>query len=160
MKADPVQQHEWLKQLAGEWSFEHDAPAAPGEMPQKHTGTESVRMLGDLWAICEGRSQMPDGSPALTIMSLGYDPAKGRFVGTFVGSMMTHLWLYDGELDAGGRALNLSTEGPSFTNPGESAQYIDTIEIVSDDERMLISKALQPDGTWAEFMRATYRRRK
>jgi hypothetical protein len=160
VKADPVQQHEWLRQLVGEWTFEHDAPAAPGGMPEKHTGTESVRMLGDLWAICEGHSQMPDGSPATTVMTLGYDPAKGRFVGTFIGSMMTHLWLYDGELDGDGRALKLAAEGPSFSNPQEFAQYVDTIEMVSNDERILTSKALQPDGTWTEFMRASYRRTK
>ena len=37
------------------------------------------------------------------IMTLGYDPQKKRFVGTLIGSMMTHLWVYDGALDAGRR---------------------------------------------------------
>ena len=42
---------------------------------------------------------MPDGGPATMIMTLGYDPAKKRFVGTFIGSMMTNLWVYEGELE-------------------------------------------------------------
>ena len=45
------------------------------------------------------------------MMSLGFDPQKGRFVGTFIGSMMTHLWIYDGALDASGQALILDAEG-------------------------------------------------
>ena len=55
---------------------------------------------------------MPDGTPATTQITLGYDPAKKRFVGTWLGSMMTHLWIYDGELSADERTLTLSSEGP------------------------------------------------
>jgi hypothetical protein len=36
-------------------------------------------------------------------------PGK-RFVGTFVGSTMTHLWVNEGVLEAAGRALTLDTE--------------------------------------------------
>ena len=43
-----------------------------------------------------------------TLMTLGYDPRKKRFVGTFVGSMMTNLWIYDGELDKDERVLTLA----------------------------------------------------
>jgi hypothetical protein len=45
---------------------------------------------------------MPCAGPATTMMTLGYDPPKRRFVGTFNDSMMTHLWVYDGALDAAG----------------------------------------------------------
>ena len=43
---------------------------------------------------------MPGGGTATTMMTLGDDPQKKRFVGTWVGSMMTYLSVYDGELDA------------------------------------------------------------
>lgn len=46
-----------------------------------------------------------------TIMTIGYDPHRQRFVGTFVASMMTHLWMYEGALDDGERVLTLETEG-------------------------------------------------
>ena len=32
--------------------------------------------------------------------TLGYDPAKKKYVGTFIASVMTHLWIYSGSLDA------------------------------------------------------------
>lgn len=158
-KPEPAREHEWLRQLAGEWTFEHDSPAAPGEMPTKFTGTESVRMVGDVWMVAEMNGEIPGGGVSTSLMTLGYDPQKQRFVGTFLSSMMTSLWIYEGELDPAGRALNLSTEGPDFSTPGATGKYVDTIEIVSPDERLLISKFMNADGTWTEFMRATYRRR-
>jgi hypothetical protein len=92
-----------------------------------------------------------------SIMTLGYDPARKRFVGTFVGSMMTHLWLYDGALDAAGKVLTLDSEGPNFTQDG-LAKYQDIIELVSDDVRTLKSQIQGDDGNWLHFMSVTYRR--
>lgn len=158
--AEPREEHRWLERLVGEWTFEMEAVAQPGEPSQKDTGTESVRSLGGVWVVCEGRGQMPDGSPATSIMTLGYDPAKARFVGTFVGSMMTHLWIYDGELDPAGNVLVLDTEGPSFTDEGKMAKYRDTIEIRSDDHRVMTSSVQGDDGSWTQFMTSHYRRAK
>jgi len=121
MQEKPQKEHEWLQQLVDDWSYEHESPAGPGQPPLKLTGTESVRSFGALWVVCEGRGEMPGGGTALTIMTLGYDPATKRYVGTFVGSMMTHLWLYDGQLDASGKVLRLDAEGPNFTVPGKTA---------------------------------------
>jgi hypothetical protein len=103
---------------------------------------------------------MPGGGTATTVMTLGYDPAKKRFVGTFIGSMMTNLWVYDGELDAAGKVLTLDAEGPAFTDPERTARYKDAIEIVSPDHRILTSRYLGDDGQWHHFMTAHYRRKK
>ena len=119
-----------------------------------------MRSLGGLWVLCEGRGEMPGGGAATTIMTLGYDPVKKRFVGTFIASMMTHLWLYEGELDPAGNVLTLDTEGPSFTAEGKMAKYKDVIELKSDDHRVLTSSFLGDDGKWHEFMTANYRRTK
>jgi hypothetical protein len=155
---EPQDAHRWLQKLIGEWRWEMEAPAGPDQPAAKHEGTESVRPLGELWTIGEGSSQMPDGSPATTVMTLGYDPAKQRFVGTFVGSMMTHLWIYDGALDEAGKVLTLDAEGPDFAGEGKMAKYQDVIEWVSDDHRVLRSRMLQANGEWQEFMLAHYRR--
>jgi hypothetical protein len=158
MKAELRQEHRWLERLVGEWTVEMESAAGPGQPAAKHTGTESVRTLAGAWALCEGQSESPDGGPATTIMTLGYDPARQRYVGTFVGAMMTHLWIYDGELDSTGRALTLDTEGPSFTAEGRMARYRDVIAFESDDQRTLTSYMLGDDGAWQVFMTATYQR--
>jgi hypothetical protein len=160
---EPREEHRWLQKLVGEWTTEADTEMGPGQPAAKSKGTERVRVLGDLWVLCEGRGEMPGGGPASMLLTLGYDPQKERFVGTWIGSMMTHLWVYDGELDASGRVLTLSTEGPKLapdaTPTGAKARYRDVIEIKNDSERTLTSHMLGDDGKWQKFMTATYRRK-
>jgi hypothetical protein len=104
MEATPTPQpeHQWLQKLVGEWTSEMEAQMEPGKPAEKCTGVESVRSLGGLWILADGRGKMPDGSPATTLLTLGYDPQRLRFVGTLIGSMMRNHWVYEGALDAAG----------------------------------------------------------
>ena len=158
MFATPQTEHQWLQQLVGDWTSEMTGCGAPGSEPETSTGTERVRSIGGLWTLGEGTGAMPDGSKATTLMTLGYDPAKGRYVGSFVGSMMTHFWLYEGSLSEDGRSLVLEAEGPSFAEENKSARYRDELEITAPDHRVLRSSMLMPDGSWHGFMTAHYRR--
>lgn len=160
MNAEPQKEHQWLQELVGEWTYEVDATMEPGKPPEKFKGTESVRSIGGLWTLAEGKGEMPGGGVATTIMTLGYDPQKKRYVGTFIGSMMTHLWVYDGALDEAERALTLQAEGPSMAAEGKMATYRDVIEFKSHDHRVLTSYVLGDDGTWHGFMTGHYRRKK
>jgi hypothetical protein len=162
MKAEPQKEHAWLQKLVGEWIFEGECVMGPQQPPMKSTGVESVRSLGGLWAICEGRGEMPDGSgPSNSIMTLGYDPQKGCFVGSFVASMMSHLWIYErGTLDSAGKVLTLEAKGPSFSGDGKIVDYQDIIEWTGDDNRTLSSRMRGEDGSWTPFfMTARYRRK-
>ena len=158
--AQPQKEHEWLQKLVGEWTYESECIMGPGQPPGKFGGTEKVRSLGGLWVLFEGRGDMPGGGTGLTLITLGCDPAKKRYIGSFVGSMMTNMWLYEGRLDPSGKVLTLDTEGPSFTEEGKTAKYQDIIEVKSDDHRVLSSQSLGEDGKWHRFMTANYRRRK
>jgi hypothetical protein len=157
MEVTVHENHEWLKQFLGEWTVENEMVMAPGEPPMKSTGTESARMLGDVWMIANGEGLMPDGSAARWIMTLGYDPQQECFVGAWVGSMMTHLWTYRGSLDAGRRILTLDCEGPSMT--GGTAKYQDIHEIAGPGHRILRSRMQGEDGEWSQFMEAHFRRK-
>jgi hypothetical protein len=48
MKTEPQQEHQWLQQLVGEWTYEAEATMEPGQPPSKFEGSESVRSLGGL----------------------------------------------------------------------------------------------------------------
>ncbi|MBO0698731.1 MAG: DUF1579 domain-containing protein [Zavarzinella sp.] len=159
MNAEPQQEHHWLQKLVGEWTTEMQASMGPDKPPETFRGTETVRSVGGLWVVCDSRGEMPGGGTAYTMMTLGYDPAKKRFVGTFIGSMMTHLWVYDGQLDASGKVLTLDTEGPDFKTPGKLVRYQDIIEWKGDDHRVLSSQTPGEDGKWQQFMTAHYRRK-
>jgi hypothetical protein len=160
MEEKPLKEHQWLEKLLGEWTYETEAAMEPGKPPEKFSGTETVRSIGGFWIVCEGRGIMPEVGMATTIMTLGYNPLKKRYTGTFIGSMMSHMWLYDGALNPAGKVLRLDTVGPSFTEEGKMVKYQDVIEIVDDDHRMLSSGTIGDDGKWHKFMSVTYRRAK
>ncbi len=160
MKIEPQKEHHWLQRLVGEWSYEGEVMTGPGKLPEKFSGTASVRSIGGVWILCEGWGEVPGGGQASSIMTLGFDPQKNRYVGTFIASMMTNLWMYEGQLDSARKVLTLDTEGPSFSDDGKMAKYKDVIEIKSDDHRVLTSNMLDDDGKWHAYMTAPYRRKK
>jgi hypothetical protein len=73
---------------------------------------------------------------------------------------LTHLWVYDGALDAAERVLTLDAEGPDMAAEGKIAKYRDVIEFKTNDHRVLTSHMRGADGTWHQFMTAHYRRKK
>ncbi len=155
---EPQAEHQWLQRLVGEWTYEAECSMGPDQPPMKNTGREVVRSHGRLWTIGEGAGEMPGGGTCQSIMTLGFDPQLKRFVGTFVASVMTRLWVYHGSLDAAEKVLTLDTEGPSMADDGSLTKYQDIIEFIDDDDRTLSSQLLGPDGQWVPFMKARYRR--
>ncbi|MCA9219538.1 MAG: DUF1579 domain-containing protein [Planctomycetales bacterium] len=155
---EPTAEHQWLLQLVGEWTFECECVMGPDQPPVKSSGSQKTTALGSLWTLGEMESTAPDGLPARSLFTLGYDPAKGRFVGTFVASCMTHLWPYDGQLDADRKMLTLDSEGPSFAGDGTMSKYQDIIQLIDKDQYLLLSQVQNPDGSWIRFMTGKYTR--
>ncbi|GAP99653.1 DUF1579 domain-containing protein [Leptolyngbya sp. NIES-2104] len=157
--SEPQREHQWLQKLVGEWSYETEVTMGADQPPEKSTGTETVRSLSGLWILAEGQGEMPGCGLATTLMTIGYDPQQQKYVGTWVGSMMTYLWRYEGELDAGETTLTLYSDGPAMTGDGKLAKYKDAIEFKNDNHRVMISHVLGDDGQWQHFMTANYRRK-
>ena len=117
MHADAQPQHHWLHRLVGSWTFtlvsgHNITPDETGG-----GGTEVVRSIGGLWVVADGQATMPGMGPYSSVATLGFNPATGRFVGTYIGSFMTHLWVYDGALDEAGRTAHARQRGPEHGRP-------------------------------------------
>jgi hypothetical protein len=163
MQSEPQKEHRLLEKLLGEWSGEFECDMGPDQPAARSKGTEVVRSIGGLFTVAEGQGDCPmTGKTVQSIMTLGYDPQRNRYVGAFICSMMTHLWRYEGTVDSTGRKLVLDTEGPDFTpgKEGSLAKYTDTLEFVDDDHRVLTSHILGDDGEWRQVMTGRYRRTK
>ena len=143
MFARPQTEHKWLDQLIGQWSFEHVCTMPDGNT-SKTPGTMTCRSLGGLWLICESQGQSSGGEWS-SIMTLGFDPTKTQYVGTFIGSMMANIWPYHGVLDATGKRLPLESEGPKFVGTG-TCKYRDAIEIIDKDNWLFTSVYQSDDG--------------
>ena len=82
-----LEQHEWLAQLVGEWNV--STILEPGGDSTTWESKESIRSIGGLWIVAEGTADN-DGQPFTSLMTLGYDPNKGAFVGTWIDTIADH----------------------------------------------------------------------
>ena len=157
MFAKPGPEHQWLEQLLGEWEFDHEC-----KMPDGSTSTAQgemhCRSLGGMWVICEGRGISAEEEPWASIMTLGFDTAAGHYVGTFIGTMMSNIWPYEGCLDDPKKKFLLSSRGPNFDGSG-TANYRDTIQILDADTWVMTSELQSENGEWTQFMSGKHTRR-
>lgn len=154
----PQKEHEWLEQFVGDWTYTSEVQMQPDEEPVNTEGTETVRAIGGFWVVAETTGVMMD--EAWTgISTIGYDPEEGEYVGTWVGSMGSHLWEYEGKLDDTGKVLTLESEGPCPMAPGETRKFRDVHEIKSDDHRIMTAYMQNEKGEWDKTMSVDYRRK-
>jgi len=153
----PQKEHEWLQQLVGEWETESEAVTEPGKPPIKSKGKESSRLIGGFWILSEHKGEFL-GTPYTGILTLGYSPEKRRYTGTWIASMSSLLWTYQGSVDAAGRILTLESEGPGM-EPGKLARYKDAIEVKGPDQKVLTS-SMEVDGKWTTYLTVQYQRKK
>jgi hypothetical protein len=151
----PTQEHQWLGRFVGEWRYTHDVPIKPGEPATRLTGREVYRAIGGLWVQGEAIGPMPDGALTVSQTTLSWDPAKARFMGTFLSSAMPFLWVYDGELEDASR-LVLYSEGPRMDGGGGMALYKDVMEFQADNTRTLTAYVKRDEGTWDWMMVVKY----
>jgi hypothetical protein len=150
-------EHAWLERFVGEWRSEAEMPGEAGAPPQKLEGTERARSLGGMWIVSEIHGESPAGAMD-AVLTLGFDPERKRYVGTWVDSMINHMWIYEGTVDASGRILTLESKGPSFAGDGRLATYRDVFEFESPDRKVLRSSVLGADGEWTQYLTASYQR--
>lgn len=155
----PTKKHELLEQFAGEWTAVAETEAAPGTEPIKSEGTESAKVVGGFWLVGQGEADM-NGMQFNSILTIGYDPKTDKYVGTFVCSMDSTMWKYEGSIDESGKKLTLLTEGPSMMDPSQTAKYRETLELVDEDHKLFTSSVQMPDGEWMKFMTVKYERKK
>ena len=157
MQPQPTSEHEFFNDMLGQWTMEHVCDMGPDQPSSTSHGTMTAKTLGGLWIIIDCEGDVPEGGKWESQFTLGYDPQEKRFLGTFVASMMTHLWLYSGQLDASRRRLVLDAHGPKFDGTG-MANYQDIFEVVDHDHWILRSQIQNEDGTWTPFLEGHHRR--
>lgn len=155
----PTKEHELLKQFAGEWTAVAETVPAPGEEALKCVGTETAKMVGGYWLVSNGQAEMM-GMQTSSVLSIGYDPNKKKYIGTFLCSMDSTLWTYEGTMDESGKKLTLMTEGPSPLDPTQKAVFREVLELKDQDHKSFTSYMKTEDGNWQKFVTVEYERKK
>ena len=152
-------EHKWLQQFVGQWDSELESKMGPDQPTMKCKLAISSRMLGDFWVVNELSGDMM-GTPMVGIQTIGYDTEKNAYVGTWVDSMMNHMWKYEGSVDESGKLLTLEAEGPNFMAAGKTTKFRDAYEFKSADHIVATSSLLTDDGKWVVFMTGQMHRTK
>lgn len=157
MATDPINEHEWLKNLIGEWRIKSEMAMEPGAPRIQSEGTASVKDLGGLWAYSENKETIPSmDQSTISYFALGYDVTFKEYRGSMVMSASSHLWKYAGTLSDDSTKMTLDCEGPSMTEEAGTALYRDVIELIDENHRIMTSYAQDKDGKWEEFVKAHY----
>ena len=121
------------------------------------TITETIEPMGELWVVTRGRGPGAD-APFRSMTTFGYDPDLGKFVGSYVDTIQTKMWSYEGFLDESGKVLTLETEGPSMAKPGTTTLYRDQYILEDTDTKRIVTSAQDEDGSWVQFAEMRGRR--
>ena len=151
----PGPEHELLKKDVGTWDATVEMMMPPGP-PSK--GTEVTALgPGGLWIITDFKSEMM-GAPFQGHGVSGWDPARKKYVGTWVDSMSTSVMVTESTYDAASRSLTgwIDAPGPD----GQPMKLKAVTEYKDDDTRVFTMYMKGPDGKEAPTMRISYKRRK
>jgi hypothetical protein len=118
MTVKPTAEHAALASEVGTWRAEVKAWEPGAADPVESEGQEVNRMLAGIWLISDFTGKL--GAADFQGHGItGYDPAKKKYVGTWVDSMSSNLIPMEGTYDAKTKTLTLEgkTGDPSMGGP-------------------------------------------
>ena len=152
----PSPEHAVLKQEAGEWDVTVESFMAPGQPPVLSKGLETGKMVGDFWLVSDFKTDMM-GQPFTGHGTLGYDPAKKKYVSTWIDSMTPTLSLGESDYDAATRTFTGWLDG--LNHAGQPTK-IKTVTVFKDAGTRIMTMSLKgPDGKEMTALRITYTRK-
>ncbi|MEO8359067.1 MAG: DUF1579 family protein [Vicinamibacteria bacterium] len=138
----------------GDWDGVISVTPAPGAPAQESKGRLNGKLIsGGKWLILDFKNHTT-GFEGHGIY--GFDPAKKRYVGTWVDDVRGTIDVAEGDWDDDTRTLTYhwSTTLPN----GSKMSWTETSQKVSDSEQVFRVFFPQPDGSPFEMMRAVYKK--
>lgn len=154
--APPQAEHALLMERCGTWNVQCRYFMNPGEPPMECEATETVEAFGPYLIRSLFRSEMM-GQPFEGTCSMGYSPNGGGWQSTWMDWMSPHIFMMTGELDADGKVLEFTCEGPSMMGDGLSKYR--TREWAEDDGSRRFEMYVEiPGAGEAKIFEYTYTR--
>jgi hypothetical protein len=151
----PGPEHQLLKDDVGTWDAMVEMLEGPPSPPSK--GVEINTLLGGLWLVSDFKSDMM-GMAFQGHGTSGWDPARKKYVGTWVDSMAWGIHNLEGTYNPATKTLTSVMEGPDAT--GKMTKMRTTSVWTGKDTRVFTMYATGKDGKEAPTMRIKYTRRK
>jgi len=111
---EPTPEHVELLSGVGTWGGTMTLFAPDGSEMASSPARETVEGVGPFWTQARFECELM-GQPYVGTGHMGYDPAKGKYVGTWVDSMSSFFALMEGETSADGKTLVMHWTAPDMT---------------------------------------------
>ncbi|MGC8639504.1 MAG: DUF1579 domain-containing protein, partial [Isosphaeraceae bacterium] len=156
----PTPEHERLAKIVGTWDATVKSwMQGPDQEPTVSKGVETVKLMpGGLWALSEFHGKFGELDFHGAGQS-GYDPAKKKYVGTWVDSMETTLTIMEGDFDPQTKTLTMHSQGKG---PGGTPYEMKTTEVYKDHAHrvfMMFMKFGESKNEYVKMMEISYVRR-
>jgi hypothetical protein len=153
--AQPGAEHQKLTTRAGTWNAVIEAQSPDGKASRsKGVSTRTVACAG-LWVIDDFHADF-EGQKFHGHGITGYDPAKGKYVGTWVDSMTAMLMTMEGSYDREGKVLTMTGMAPGMDGKPVLHRFVTTHQDANTD----VFEMFMPgaDGKDIKLMTITYTR--
>ena len=161
----PGENHKYLEELVGSWSYQVKFWMVPGAPANESTG-ESVckSVFGGRYFLTDasGKMEMPDSSGQMKQIEFkgmstdGYDNVKQKFVSAWIDNMGTGIVTSEGTYDPATKTITYHTEEEMM--PGVKTQVRETLKFI-DHNHHLLEWYENHDGQEAKIMEISYTRK-
>ena len=155
--ATPSAPHKLLASMAGSWNTKTKSWMEPKKPPMESTGTCEQKMLLDgrfLQQECTGDMM---GSPFTGIGVTGYDNHTKKYVSTWMDSMGTGIYFFEGTASADGKTI---TQKGRYDDPIEGPmKWRAVTKIVDDNTQVFEMYGTGKNGKDTKMMEITYTRK-
>jgi hypothetical protein len=154
----PSKEHEIFKDMAGTFDcvMKFNNPMSGKEEESK--GVETITVLGGFWAVFDLKFESMMGMPWHGHGTIGYDPMKKKYVGSFVHSAAPFMSIGEGTMDAGGKTMTMTWDG--IGHSGKPEKMREVYEKIDKDNAKMTMYGPGPDGKEMLMFTTTYKRKK
>lgn len=152
----PGTPHKKLASMAGSWSTRTKSFMEPGKPPLESIGTCDQKMiLGGRFLKQEFVGELM-GVPFNGIGVTGYENHQKKYVSTWMNSIRTRIFLFEGTADADGKTITQTCE---FDDPVRGPmKWRSVTRIVDDDTHLFEMYATDKNGKEEKLIEITYTR--
>jgi hypothetical protein len=147
--ATPSAPHKMFAHLAGSWTTKTRAWMEPDKPPMEGTGIcEQKMLLGGRYLQQEYTGEMM-GSPFTGINLIGYDNHTKKYVSTWVDSMSTGIYFFEGTASPDGKTI---TQESSYDDPVRGSTVWRSVTRIVNDNTLEYEMFLTTKGGKEEKM--------
>jgi hypothetical protein len=154
----PGAPHKILASLVGSWKTRTRGWMDPDKPPMESTGTCEQKMLFDGRYLQQEYTGDMMGSPFAGINLIGYDNHTQKYVSTWIDSMSTGIFYFEGTASADGKTI---TQESSYDDPVRGPMKWRSVTRIVDDNTLEYEMYLTPKkGKTEKMMEMTVTRKR